>query len=132
MASTYFHFFLILAIQFGQSREISITYKDRYLAGHIFAVSFPNDWLKCSLSCKKDSRCVSYNFHLEYGSCELNDHGLRKDFRAEEQLTVGKNFIFHQIRVGYFIYFMMSLLIGIYLCTFGKELKFKYIAFVIV
>jgi hypothetical protein len=101
MVSTYWKIsLLVFIVELGQTKGVSITFKDRYLAGHVFALSYPKDWLKCSLLCQNTPKCVSYNFNLVSGSCELSEHGLRKDFKPEEQLTEAKDFMFHQIRVG--------------------------------
>ena len=44
--------------------------------GHIFQRLLTDDWLWCIQMCFSDSRCVSYNFHKQSSTCELNDCGI--------------------------------------------------------
>lgn len=79
----------------------SVTERNSYLANHVIKTVFSNDWLSCTFACQGDNMCVSYNYNLMTGSCELNSHGIQTPFTGTDELVKMQGVVFHQIRVSY-------------------------------
>ena len=79
----------------------SITYNNKYLAGHVRHRLHIDDWLACLSACASAEDCISYNFHPKLGTCELNGGGIAElgsECQGEKSLMFSQGSIFQQIR----------------------------------
>lgn len=77
----------------------SFTERDTYLANHGTKTVYSQDWLSCTIACQDDNMCISYNYNMLTGSCDLNEHGIQQPFSGPDELVKMQGVIFHQIRV---------------------------------
>lgn len=68
--------------------------------GHIFQRLLTDDWLWCIQMCFSYSRCVSYNFHKQSSTCELNDCGIDICGDQNEELVFSSGCVYQQLREG--------------------------------
>ena len=83
--------------------SFSVSYKDKYLVGHVIRKRSGLDWLRCTMACLEEPGCVSYNYRARGGECELSDHGVgcKRDTPATmSELRVATGVIYHQVKVG--------------------------------
>lgn len=86
-----------IAVQFPRG-SVLVTEVDRYLANYVIKSFSSNDWLSCTLACQDDTTCVSYNYDMNTGFCELNNEGIQTQFVQTDLLFTKRGVVFHQIR----------------------------------
>ena len=66
----------------GRNRQRSatprISQENAFLSGHVVKVVTTKSFLQCGQQCLKHSWCISVNFKLDDGRCELNDFGVSR------------------------------------------------------
>lgn len=72
--------------------------KDHLLVGHVFQTVNTDGWLNCVQVCFNEPRCISYNFKISNGTCELNDCGLEEMCHLDMSLIYSRGFVFQQLR----------------------------------
>lgn len=99
------HVFVFVAffVAFQVQRGFSITEIDSYLANHVMRTVSLRDWLSCTLACYEDTACISYNYNMRTGSCDLNDYGILTTVLGTDPLIQKQGAVFHQIRVSQFV-----------------------------
>ena len=94
-----------IAVQFPRG-SVLVTEVDRYLANYVIKSFSSNDWLSCTLACQDDTTCVSYNYDMNTGFCELNNEGIQTQFVQTDLLFTKRGVVFHQIRVRLYTSFV--------------------------
>lgn len=72
--------------------------RDQRLVSHVFQTVYTDDWLNCVRVCFEEARCISYNFKIYQGPCELNDCGLEDICHRDETVIYSRGFVFQQLR----------------------------------
>ena len=75
-----------------------MTRSDTVLSNIFYKSIGKTDWLACLEACSSDADCISYNFKLPEGPCELNKCGVENARDDSAVLVYERGYTFHQLR----------------------------------
>ena len=72
--------------------------EDHLLASHVFQTVYTDDWLNCVQLCFDEPHCISYNFKINHGPCELVECRVEDICHRDDSLIYSRGFVFQQLR----------------------------------
>ena len=81
------------------SESSIVTKQDTALKGHVRQSLAKVSFIQCGLRCQRKQWCISINFQITTGQCELNDYGVKDEMSAEgEEFERRQGFVYSQLR----------------------------------
>jgi len=74
------------------------THEDTYFPGDIMETIFNVEWITCLQACHGHPGCISYNYHRDNNTCQINSDGLKEQCDSKSKIF-SRGWTFHQIRV---------------------------------
>ena len=93
--------YIVLSLINEAFAKDDLVLRDQRLVSHVFRTVYTDDWLNCVRVCFEEARCISYNFKIYQGPCELNDCGLEDICHQDGNLPTviySRGFVFQQLR----------------------------------
>lgn len=87
-------FFLVL---YNIAASVCRTHKDTYFPGNVTETIFNVEWITCLQACHNHAGCISYNYHKDNNTCEINSDGLKEQCDSKSKIF-SRGWTFHQIR----------------------------------
>jgi len=87
-------FFLFL---YNIAPSVSRTHEDTYFPGNVTETIFNVEWITCLQACHNHPECISYNYHKDNNTCEINSDGLKEQCDSRSKIY-SRGWTFHQIR----------------------------------
>jgi len=73
------------------------THEDTYFPGDIIETIFNVEWITCLQACHDHPGCISYNYHRDNNTCQINSDGLKEQCDSKSKIF-SRGWTFHQIR----------------------------------